>query len=74
MENLHSEWMLFVDSDELLGPNLIAILPAVLASPFHCARIPRYWLSQENPPLYVDAPKLYPNYQTRLIRNRPEIR
>lgn len=74
MEHVRSEWMLFVDSDELLGPNLIAILPVVLASPFHCARIPRYWLSQEHPPLYVEAPKLYPNYQTRLVRNRPEIR
>jgi glycosyltransferase involved in cell wall biosynthesis len=74
IEQLRSEWMLFVDSDELLGPNLITILPDVLASPFHCVRIPRYWLSQEYPPLYVETPKLYPNYQTRLIRNRPEIR
>ena len=74
MEHLRTEWMLFMDSDELLGPNLIAILPDVLATRFHCARIPRYWLSQEDPPLYIEAPKLYPNYQTRLIRNRPEIR
>lgn len=74
MEHLRSKWMLFVDSDELLGPNLISILPEALASPFHCVRIPRYWLAQEYPPLYVEAPKLYPNRQTRLIRNRPEMR
>jgi glycosyltransferase involved in cell wall biosynthesis len=74
IDHARSEWVFFLDTDELLGPNLVEILPDLLECPFDCARFPRYWLSQEHPPLYVETQKLYPNPQTRLIRNRPEIR
>ena len=69
-----SAWNLVLDTDELLGPNFLCLLPALLRSRFHGFHIPRYWLAQETPPLYVCSEKHYPDRQHRLFRNRPELR
>lgn len=74
MENLRSDWVLFLDTDELAGPLLLRLLPRLLASGFGSISMPRYWLASENPALYVDSPRHYPDRQTRLIRNRPGAR
>jgi len=74
IDHARSGWVLFVDTDEFLGPNLVKILPDLLECPHDCVRFPRYWLSRENPSFYVETPELYPNLQTRLIRNRPGLR
>lgn len=74
MENLRSDWVLFLDTDELAGPQLLWLLPRLLASGFGSVSMPRYWLASERPALYVDSPRHYPDRQTRLIRNRPGAR
>jgi len=74
LQHARSEWILFLDTDELLGPNMLRLLPILLRSKFTGFNFPRYWLAQENPPRYVHSEKHYPDRQFRLFRNRPELR
>lgn len=74
LQAARGEWILFLDTDELAGPNLVRLLPELLLSRFHGFNIPRYWLAQEHPARYVYSEKHYPDRQLRLFRNRPELR
>jgi len=69
------EWVLIVDSDELLSDSLRAALPELVRS---CRKrwfkFPRYWLATGAPPRYVRADGLYPDHQLRLFRNAPIFR
>jgi glycosyltransferase involved in cell wall biosynthesis len=69
------DWVLIVDTDELLGDRLRRRIPGLLR---HRRRrwfkFPRYWLAATDPLRYVAAPLLYPDWQLRLFRNLPFFR
>lgn len=70
------EWILLVDSDELLGDTLRVRLPKLVRSRwFSHYKLPRYWLAPGPGPLrHVHADGLYPDWQLRLFRNQPPFR
>lgn len=68
------DWVFFLDTDELPGPNLIALMPRLLRSHFTSFKIPRYWLVGESPATYVHSELHYPDRQLRLFRRTPELR
>jgi glycosyltransferase involved in cell wall biosynthesis len=69
------DWVLIVDSDELLGDELRRRLPRLVASRFiDFYKLPRYWLSPTVAGHYVHSDKHYPDWQLRLFRNRPFFR
>lgn len=74
LQHARGEWILFLDTDELVGPSFIRLLPELLTSRFTGFNLPRYWLAKDDPPQYVDSEKHYPDRQLRLFRNRPELR
>jgi glycosyltransferase involved in cell wall biosynthesis len=66
------DWVLVLDSDELLSDPLRSALPRLLGSHRNqWYKLPRYWLLSLEPPRYVHADLLYPDYQLRLFRNTP---
>lgn len=69
------DWVLVIDSDELLSDSLRDALPSLIGA---CRRrwykLPRYWLISEDPPRYVHADALYPDFQLRLFKNLPLFR
>ncbi|MBX3465403.1 MAG: glycosyltransferase family 2 protein [Planctomycetes bacterium] len=67
-----SDWVLVLDSDELLSAELRQALPNLLhACRKRWYKLPRYWLVSLDPPRYVHADALYPDHQLRLFRNAP---
>jgi len=69
------DWVLIVDSDELLGDELRRRLPRLIASRLlDYYKLPRYWLSPAVEDHYVHSDKHYPDWQLRLFRNRPFFR
>ncbi len=75
MEQARGDWVLWVDSDELLGDRLRRILPRLVRIPcVSWAKVPRYWLASVDPPLHVKTALLYPDRQLRLFRNQPRFR
>lgn len=75
IEQARGDWVLLIDSDELLGDRLLGQIPVLIR---HCRRrwykFPRYWLVQALPARYVRSKKLYPDWQLRLFRNQPQFR
>lgn len=66
------DWVLVIDSDELLSEELRGQMPRLLGSRWkHWYKLPRYWLLSLDPPRYVHAKLLYPDFQLRLFRNTP---
>lgn len=66
------DWVLVLDTDELLSEELRGALPRLLRSRFkQWYKLPRYWLLSLDPPRYVHADLLYPDFQLRLFRNTP---
>jgi glycosyltransferase involved in cell wall biosynthesis len=74
IDQAKGDWILFLDSDELLGPNLVRLLPAILRTSFRTVKIPTYWLTQTDPPLYLHSHEHYPDRHIRLFRRLPELR
>lgn len=74
LDAARSEWILFLDTDELLGPNLERLLPSLLRSPFRSFSFPRCWLARTEPLLHVELGANLPDRVYRLFRNRPGIR
>lgn len=68
------EWVFFIDSDELPGPNLVRILPWLMASRFTSFKVPTYWLVREDPTEYVESSLHYPDRHLRLFRRDSELR
>ncbi|MEW6743251.1 MAG: glycosyltransferase family 2 protein [Planctomycetota bacterium] len=69
------DWILVVDSDELLGDMLRARLPFLLETrKYTHYKFARYWLVGAAPYRFVKTPKHYPDYQLRLFRNLPFYR
>jgi glycosyltransferase involved in cell wall biosynthesis len=74
LDQARGDWIFFLDTDELPGPNLVNLLPDLLRSRFTCFKIPRYWLVRENPAEYIKSELHYPDRQLRLFRRLPEFR
>jgi glycosyltransferase involved in cell wall biosynthesis len=74
IDQARSDWILFLDTDELLSPNAMRLMPYLLRCPYRSVKLPIYWLAQENPPLFVKTPKHYPCRRARLFRRLPELR
>jgi len=72
IDHARCDWVLIVDTDELLGPRLLRMLPRLLAGRAKSVRFPRYWLLTDE--TFVLARRIYPDRQLRLFRNVPEIR
>lgn len=78
LEAARGDWILLLDSDELLGAELKAAIPKAIASRWYSHyKLPRYWLApgaRDAELRHVHAPGLYPDWQLRLFRNRPAFR
>jgi glycosyltransferase involved in cell wall biosynthesis len=74
LDQARGDWVFFLDTDELPGPNLVHLLPCLLQSRFTCFKIPRYWLVREDPAEYIESDLHYPDRQLRLFRRAPEFR
>ena len=70
------DWILLLDSDELLGDELCEQIPKLTRSwSMRWYKIPRYWVVRDVRPLRHIASRLhYPDYQLRLFRNSPFFR
>lgn len=67
-----SDWVLMIDTDELLADSLKAALPSLVkACRARWFKFPRYWIAAMDPPRYVRAEGLYPDHCLRLFRNEP---
>jgi glycosyltransferase involved in cell wall biosynthesis len=70
-----SDWVLVVDSDELLSDSLRTAVPSLLrACRKRWYKLPRYWIAALDPPRYVHADGLYPDFQLRLFQRLPVFR
>ena len=67
------DWILRIDSDEIVSVALVARLPELIRSTdvTHCW-IPRRWLFPDRGTYIVEWPWL-PDYQLRLVRNEPML-
>lgn len=72
LDHAGSAWVLVLDTDELLGPRIIALLPTLLRSNAATIRFPRYWLVSDR--RFIRARRVYPDRHLRLFRNKPELR
>jgi glycosyltransferase involved in cell wall biosynthesis len=69
------DWILCVDSDELLGDRLRAKIPDLIRSRWYVHyKLARYWILSGPPWTYVRSPIHYPDFQLRLFRNVPAFR
>jgi len=65
------DWILIVDSDELLGDRLREEIPRLTRSLwFTHYKFARYWICKGPPWHFVDSPAHMPDFQLRLFRNR----
>ena len=76
IEQAKGDWILSVDSDELLGLQFKRYLRLWTRMPFvQYYRFPRYWLvDREGEICYCDSKAHYPDYQIRLFRNHERRR
>ena len=69
------DWVLVIDSDELLGDRLREKIPALLRTRRYTHyKFPRYWLVSGPPWTHVASDVHYPDLQLRLFRNVPHFR
>ena len=69
------DWVLIVDTDELLGDRLRARIPALIRHPRRrWYKFARYWVTGTEPLVHVRTERLYPDWQLRLFRNDPFFR
>jgi len=75
MDRARGEWILILDCDELLGPDLRAALPGLMRNPLvRYYKFPRYNLVQVRPHRHVVAKHTYPNFQFRMLRRSTRLR
>ncbi len=72
LEAAQGDWVLLLDSDELISDRLREMLPKLIRSRWYTHyKLPRYWLAGANPWTYVDSSAHYPDHLIRLFRNTP---
>lgn len=70
LEHARCDWVLLLDSDELLGDELRAQIPQLIRTRWRRHfKLPRYWLVARAPFRYLHSEKHYPDHQLRLFRN-----
>jgi glycosyltransferase involved in cell wall biosynthesis len=75
IEAASGDWVLVVDSDELLGDRLRREMPELIADrSVDYYKLARYWLVPGPTRRYVVSGKHYPDWQLRLFRNRTLFR
>ena len=75
IEQATSDWVLVLDSDEILGDEMRAKIPKLVESKKYTHyKFARYWIHQGPPWDYVDTDLHYPDFQLRLFRNVPHFR
>lgn len=75
MDLASGDWILRLDSDEVIGVNMRKKIRDLIRSRRHDLYIfPRYWIVQTDPLRYVKSKKNYPDYHQRLFRNLPRYR
>jgi GT2 family glycosyltransferase len=75
IEQASCDWVLLLDSDELLGDNALSRIPTLIQSKRNnWYKFARYWITAESKREYVHTDKLYPDFQLRLFRNIPFFR
>lgn len=75
IESATGEWILVLDSDELLGDRLRRDIAARLTTRrLDYYKFPRYWVVPGPTPRYVRSETHYPDWQLRLFRNLPHFR
>jgi glycosyltransferase involved in cell wall biosynthesis len=69
------DWILVIDSDELLGDRLRSRIRDLARSRCYTHyKFARYWIASGPPWRYVRSPMHYPDFQLRLFRNVPFFR
>jgi glycosyltransferase involved in cell wall biosynthesis len=75
IEQARGDWVLVLDTDELLGDRLRAAIPGLIATRrLTHYKLARYWIVRGPPWVHVRSEKLYPDWQLRLFRNLPRFR
>lgn len=75
IDQARGDWVLVIDSDELLGDDLLARLPRLVSSRWHnYYKFSRYWVCSGPPWRHVHSAVHYPDLQLRLFRNRSLFR
>lgn len=73
LEGVGSEWILYLDSDEMVSPELLEEIPALIQD----KDVEGYWIPRKtfiSPDTYLKHGLFYPDYQLRLFRNKPEYK
>lgn len=76
MDQARGSWLLWLDTDELLGPRALRWLRLLTYVPLvNWYAIPRLWLIEKNGRIeYLAAKPYFRGRQYRLLRNKPELR
>jgi glycosyltransferase involved in cell wall biosynthesis len=72
IEQARGDWILLLDSDELLGEGLLQRLRRMIRTRWYSHfKLPRYWLVPGLPWRHLGGERHYPDWQLRLFRNTP---
>ncbi len=76
MDQALGEWLLVLDTDELLCPRALAAIPRLVRHPWRrWYKFARCWVAARDGRLgRVDSPLHWPDWQLRLFRNAPPFR
>ena len=75
IEKASSDWILVIDSDEILGDRMRQRIPGLIASnKYTHYKFARYWIVGEQPWQFLKSDAHYPDFQLRLFRNTPFFR
>jgi len=75
IEQARGDWVLVVDSDEVLGDRMQELVPKLMQSKKYTHyKFARYWITDGPPYRYIRTPMHYPDFQLRLFRNLPFFR
>jgi glycosyltransferase involved in cell wall biosynthesis len=75
LDAARGDWILLLDSDELVGDRLRTALPALVATRWYdCYKLPRHWVVPGDAWRHVKTEWHHPDWQLRLFRNRPFFR
>ncbi len=75
IDRAQGDWVLVMDSDEVLGDRAIETIPRLIRKGRHTHyKLARYWILNGPPWTHVRSEAHYPDFQLRLFRNAPSFR